>query len=217
MEPMEPALLPTRFVDSDHPDVVAFAREVCDGATTDRERASRLFRAVRDRIRYDPYSVGGSPDDYKASRVLARPTGYCVPKAIALTAAARAAGIPAWLGFADVRNHLSSEKLRAAMGSDLFVFHGYVALRIDGEVHKASPAFNAALCARSGVEPLEFDGTADALMHAYDGSGHRYMEYVRDRGLHLDLPFEEMLAAFAASYPSMSMGKPTGRDEAFQD
>ena len=76
------------------------------------------------------------------------------------------------------------------MGTDLFVFHGYVAMEVDGAVHKASPAFNRELCARFGVPPLEFDGTADALMHAYDGSGHRYMEYVKDRGLHLDLPLE---------------------------
>ncbi len=211
---MEPALSPTRFVDSEHPDVLAFAREVCAGATTDRERAALLFRAVRDRIRYDPYTVSASADDYLASRILSRPRGYCVPKAIALCAAARAAGIPAWLGFADVKNHLASEKLRAVMGTDLFVFHGYVAMRIDGVVRKASPAFNAELCARFGVAPLEFDGTADALMHAYDGSGHRYMEYVRDRGLHLDLPLEEMLHAFAETYARSS--PPTGPDAAFE-
>lgn len=210
---MEPALAPAHFVDSDHPAVIAFAEEVCAGATSDRERASRLFRAIRDRIRYDPYTIGTEPDDYRASHVLGRPTGYCVPKAVALAAVARAAGIPAWVGFADVRNHLSSEKLRVAMGSDLFVFHGYVAFRIEGEVHKASPAFNAELCARFGVAPLEFDGTRDALMHAFDGAGHRYMEYVRDRGLYLDLPFQDMLAAFAEAYPNMV--KPIGNDPAF--
>ena len=214
---MDPALVPTRFVDSDHPDVVAFAREVCAGATTDPERAALLFRAVRDRIRYDPYSVTADPDDYVASRILSQPRGYCVPKAIALCAAARASGIPAWLGFADVRNHLASEKLRAAMGTDLFVFHGYVAMRIDGNVHgvvrKASPAFNSQLCARFGVPPLEFDGTADALMHAHDGAGHRYMEYVRDRGLHLDLPLAEMLRTFAETYAARPRRE---RDEAFE-
>jgi transglutaminase-like putative cysteine protease len=197
---MHPALAPTRFVDSDHPDVIAFATEVCAGATTDREKASLLFRAVRDRLRYDPYSVTADPDDYRASTILGRPRAYCVPKAIALTAAARAAGIPAWLGFADVKNHLASERLRAAMGTDLFVYHGYAALEIDGAVHKASPAFNAELCRRFGVEPLEFDGTADALLHAYDGSGRRHMEYVLDRGLHLDLPLAEMLRAYQETY-----------------
>jgi transglutaminase-like putative cysteine protease len=210
---VSPALAATRFVDSSHPDVVAFARGVVGDAATDRERASRLFRAVRDRIRYDPYTVTARPEDYLASHVLSAERAYCVPKAILLCAAARASGIPAWLGFADVRNHLASEKLRERMGTDLFVFHGYVAFEVEGTVHKASPAFNRELCARFGVPALEFDGTADALMHAYDGSGHRYMEYVKDRGLHLDLPLEEMLRAFAETY------RPAPRpesDEAFE-
>jgi hypothetical protein len=42
------------------------------------------------------------------------------------------------------------------------------------------------------------------------------MEYVRDRGLHLDLPFEEMLRAFAETYAKN--GAPDldeARDDAF--
>lgn len=210
---MVPALTPTRFVDSDHPDVASFARGVCGDATTDRERAARLFSAVRDRIRYDPYSVSPDPASYLASAVLRAPSAYCVPKAVLLCAAARASGIPAWLGFADVRNHLASEKLLSRMGTDLFVFHGYVAMEVEGEVHKASPAFNRELCARFGVPPLEFDGTADALMHAYDGRGHRYMDYVVDRGLHLDLPLAEMLRTFAETYQARPA---PARDEAFE-
>lgn len=193
-------LAPGRFVDSDHPEVVAFAREVTAGAASDAEKAARLFRAVRERLRYDPYTVSTDPADYVASNLLARDRAYCIPKAVLLVAAARAAGIPARLGFADVRNHLASERLRAAMGTDLFVFHGYAELWIDGVPRKASPAFNASLCARFGVAPLEFDGTHDALLHAYDGAGQRYMEYTRERGYYLDLPLDEILAAFVASY-----------------
>jgi len=66
------------------------------------------------------------------------------------------AGIPARLGFCDVKNHLTSEKLlRVLKGVDLFVWHGYVELHIDGRAIKVTPAFNAALCARFGVPPLE--------------------------------------------------------------
>jgi transglutaminase-like putative cysteine protease len=209
----DPALAPTPFIDADHADVVAFARETIGSATTEREKASRLFRAVRDRLRYDPYTVTAEPADYRASVILGRSRAYCVPKAILLVAACRASGIAAWLGFADVRNHLASDKLRAAMGTDLFVYHGYAALRIDGVVRKASPAFNAELCARFGVPPLEFDGSADALLHAYDGEGRRHMEYVRERGLYDDLPLEEMLQAYADTYRTKSAS--AGDDDAF--
>jgi hypothetical protein len=34
---------PTSFVDSDHPDVVAFAKDVCAGATTDVARGERAL------------------------------------------------------------------------------------------------------------------------------------------------------------------------------
>jgi hypothetical protein len=197
-------LAPARFVNSDHPDVIALARELVGDASSDAEKAARLFRGVRD------------PADYEASRILARDRAYCVPKAVLLTALARASGIPARVGFADVKNHLSSEKLLRTMGTDLFVFHGYVELWIDGVPRKASPAFNASLCAKFGVPPLEFDGRSDALLQAFDGAGHRFMEYVRDRGLHLDLPFEEMLRAFAETYAKN--GAPDldeARDDAF--
>jgi hypothetical protein len=216
MSPDPSYLAPRRFVDSDHPDVIALARELVGDASSDADKAARLFRGVRDRLRYDPYSVTIDPADYQASRILTRNRAYCVPKAVLLTALARASGIPARVGFADVKNHLSSEKLLRTMGTDLFVFHGYVELWIDGVPRKASPAFNASLCAKFGVPPLEFDGRSDALLQAFDGAGHRFMEYVRDRGLHLDLPFEEMLRAFAETYAKNGVPDvDRARDDAF--
>jgi len=210
-------LLPTRFVDSSHPDVVAFAREACAGATDDRTRASRLFVAVRERLRYDPYTITVDPEDYKASAVLGRERAYCIPKAVLLCAAARAAGIPARLGFADVKNHLASEKLLKVLGSDLFVFHGYVELWIDGKPVKATPAFNASLCARFGVPPLELDGEHDALLQPFDGAGRPYMEYVAERGLYEDLPLEEILSTFATVYAgAQRRAAEREHDEAFE-
>lgn len=209
-------LEPGRFVDSNHPEVIAFAREACGGATSERERAANLFRAVRERLRYDPYSFSLDPADYVASAVLHRERSFCVPKAVLLCAAARAAGIPSRLGFADVRNHLSSDKLKETMGgSDLFVFHGYAELWIEGKPVKATPAFNAALCARFGVPPLELDGEHDALLQAFDGQGRRHMEYVRDRGLYLDLPFDEMMRAFKEVYTGGASAPAGTHDEAF--
>ena len=215
MDADDPRLLaPGRFVDSDHPEVVAYAAAICAGAEGPRERAARLFRDVRERLRYDPYSLTADPDEYRASTILRRDRATCIPKAVLLCAAARAAGIPARLGFADVRNHLTSERLRQLLGSDLFIYHGYVELWIEGRPVKATPAFNAALCARFGVPPLEFDGERDALLQAYDGAGRRHMEYVRERGLTLDLPLDEILAAFAATYGVAAA--PAGiRDDAF--
>lgn len=194
-------LAPTEFVDSDAPDIVAFAQAACADATDDRARAVRLYYAVRDSIVYTPYCDFDSPDTYRASATLARGSGFCVAKAALLAAAARAAGIPARVGFADVRNHLTTPRLRATMGTDVFHYHGYAELHIEGRWVKATPAFDRTLCDRFGVRPLEFDGREDSLFHPYDQAGRRHMEYVSDRGAHADVPVADIVATFRRAYP----------------
>src|SRR5512140_2068859 len=186
---MDSALAATLFLDSGHPEVAAFARRAA-GRGSARERAVRLYYAVRDGIRYDPYAFHLSPDWLRASRTLSTGTGWCVPKAVLLAACCRAEGIPARLGFADVKNHLATVRLLEMMGSDLFLWHGYVSMLLDGRWVKATPAFNVEMCRRFGVLPLEFDGTSDSLLHPHNVRGERHMEYVRDRGLFDDLPYE---------------------------
>ena len=198
-------LVPTAFVDSDSPEVRAFVARSLDGAQDlpPTARAIRLFEAVRDRIRYDPFDVGTAEEDYRASRIAGKPSNYCVPKAILLTAALRAAGIPAAVGFADVRNHLNSPKLAELMGTDLFIYHGYVALWLDGRLFKVTPAFNTELCERFGVRQLIFDGKSDALFHEFDTNSQRHMEYVSDRGWFADPPIPQLLRDFRTTYPKL--------------
>lgn len=208
---------PSRLVDSDHPDVVAFARAATADVAGASATAAALFEAVRDHIRYDPYRLALHPDRMRASHVVGGDPTWCVPKATLLAACCRAVGLPALVGFADVRNHLSSDRLTELMGTDEFIWHGYTAIEVDGVVRKASPAFNAELCERFGVEPLTFDGTADALLHAHDGQGRRYMEYLRDRGLHADVPLDDLARDLRATYPRLLEATDDGRtrDRAF--
>jgi transglutaminase-like putative cysteine protease len=198
--PTDADRLPGDFVDSDHPDVVAAARRVTVGCRDDRERAVALFMYVRDGWRYDPYGISRRPEDYLASAILSTNRGWCVSKSVLLCALLRAVDIPARLGYSDVKNHLQSEKLRQTMGTDLFVWHGFVEVWLDSRWLKVSSAFNVELCERFGTRVLEFDGTADALMHPYDRAGKRHMEYVAHRGSYRDLPFDEMFATFDDVY-----------------
>ena len=210
-------LCPTWFIDSDDPGVKAYAAQITKGCTNDEERAVKCFYAVRDGIRYDPYSITSEPLDYRASVTLDRGVAYCIPKAVLLTALARAVGIPARLGFADVRNHLASKKLLAQLGSDLFIFHGFTELWLAGSWVKATPAFNIELCRRFGVRPLEFDGRHDSFFHEYSVDGQRNMEYVGSRGNFADLPLEEILTAFQKEYGDSYFGPRSerARDELF--
>lgn len=190
------------FVDADHPEIRAFARRHA-GRGEPRARAIRLFSAVRDQLRYDPYSISLLPEDHKASAVLASGRGFCVSKAVVLAAVLRADGMSARIGFADVRNHLTTPKLRALMGSDEFIYHGYTELTLDGQTHKLTPAFDRQLCERFGVRTLDWDGQGDALFHPFDASGRQHMSYLRDHGTREDLPFEEMMQAYQQAYPLM--------------
>jgi len=199
---MKEFLAAATYIDSDHPAVVAFSREHAKGDTS-LERAVSLYYAVRDGIRYNPFLDFSRDEAYRASQCLAAGEGFCIGKAALLAACARASDIPARVGFADVKNHLTTPALRERMGSDLFVYHGFTELFLEGKWVKATPAFNVELCRRFKVKPLEFDGREDSIFHAYDENDRRHMEYLRERGSHADVPVPEIKQAFREAYPAL--------------
>jgi transglutaminase-like putative cysteine protease len=184
--------------------VIAFADRVVRAAAGEGspvEVAVRLYYAVRDEIRYDPYTAELSVEGLRARRTLELGRGWCVSKAILLAAACRARGIPARLGFADVRNHLSTEKMRQRMQTDVFYWHGYTSIFLDQRWVKATPAFNIELCEKFRLRALDFDGREDSIYHPLDLEGNRHMEYLRYRGEHAEPPIEAMAATFREHYP----------------
>ena len=198
------------FIDSSHAAVSSFSKKYSLGKS-DIERAVSLYYAVRDRIRYNPFLDFSDPEAFRASAVLKAGQGFCIGKAALLAASARAAGIPARVGFADVKNHLTTPKLAETMGTDLFVYHGYAEVHVEGRWVKATPAFNLALCRKFRVKPLEFDGRSDSIFHAFDEDDRRHMEYLRDRGSYADVPTAEIQQAFRETYPKFYQ---LGRDAA---
>lgn len=204
-------LCPGRFIDSDHPAVSAYAREHTRGLRSPREIAVALYYAVRDGFRYDPYRIDKTPHGFTASTCIERGYGFCVTKAALLAATGRVMGMPTRVGFADVRNHLTSPRLQATMRTDVFVYHGYTEFHLDGRWVKATPAFNLSLCQKASVLPLEFDGHNDSIFHPLDADGRKHMEYLRERGSFVDVPYQEILEAWRESYPSLDdWGKATG-------
>ena len=193
----------TPTIESEHPDVVGFVRRHSQAARDETDAAVRLYYAVRDGIRYDPYGAVLTVEGLRASTTLAAGRAWCVPKAVLLAACYRSLGLPARLGFADVRNHLSTANMRAAMASDIFYWHGYTSVHLDGRWVKATPAFNIELCEKFGFLPLEFDGRNDSLYHPFDREGNKHMEYVTDRGEFADAPIDAMIATFREKYSRM--------------
>ena len=200
---MQTCLRPGRFIDSDHPAVIEFAERWRGASREPLGQAVALYHAVRDEIRYNPYAFSLDAQTLKASHALAAGESYCVPKANLLAACARHCGIPARIGLADVRNHLSTPRLLELLRSEVFAMHGYTELYLDGRWVKATPAFNEALCRVFKVAPLEFDGVHDSVFHPYNDQGKRYMEYLLDHGQFEDLPEQLFFDHLRGCYPHL--------------
>ena len=211
---MNQFLAPGRYVDSAHPAVLAFAKRHASGRSA-IERAVSLYYAVRDGIRYNPFLDFSDDAVFRGSHCIETGQGFCIGKAALYAACARADGIPARVGFADVKNHLTTPALRERMGSDLFVYHGFTELELEGKWVKATPAFNFELCQRFRVKPLDFDGRSDSVFHPFDEDERRHMEYVRIRGSFADVPVEEITHAFKEAYPVLYGMKGSAAQEQF--
>jgi hypothetical protein len=90
--------------------------------------------------------------------------------------------------------------MREAMKTDVFYWHGYTAIYLDGIWIKATPAFNIELCERFRIQPLDFDGRNDAIYHPFDLNGNRHMEYLQYRSEFTDVPIDQIIKTFQREY-----------------
>lgn len=109
---MQELLAAGRFIDSNARLIAELAHGVTAGLHGEIDRIVRLYHAVRDSIIYDPYVDVFDQQNYRASSVLATGRGFCIGKSALLAATARLIGVPARVGYADVRNHMTSRRLR---------------------------------------------------------------------------------------------------------
>jgi len=193
-------LLPTSILDSDSEVVIRFADEAAGDSTSPVEMAVKLYYAVRDKIWYDPYYPFYLPEHYRASNTIRSGRGFCIPKAALLCAAGRAKGIPARIGFANVKNHLATKQLLEYMGTDIFAYHGFTEFYLEGKWVRATPAFNKELCHRHNVTPLDFNGREDSIFHAYNNENKRFMEYIEYLGIYDDVPVDVILNGWERIY-----------------
>lgn len=199
-------LAPATYIDSGSPQVITFTGQAVAGTMDVHTAILQLYAVIRDTIIYDPYVDFADPANFRASGVLAAGRGFCVGKSALLAASARVIGVPARVGFADVRNHLTSRRLYEKIKTDIFLWHSYTELYLSERWVKATPAFDRALCERVGLKPLDFDGATDSLFQPFDQTGRRHMEYLKDRGTFADVPFEIIQVDFLRTYSGLMAG-----------
>lgn len=197
---MQKYLQPSPTIDFNHRVVQEFIKKYADKKDNLIKQSVSLYYAVRDNIRYDPYSLNLTVEGLRASTTLINGRGWCVAKSILLAACCRSIGVPARLGFADVRNHLSTERLREQMKTDVFYWHGYTSIYLNDKWVKATSAFNIELCNKFKLRVLDFDGSADSLYHPFDLDGNLHMEYIQDRGCFDDVPIDAITETFVKEY-----------------
>jgi transglutaminase-like putative cysteine protease len=198
---------PTEFLDHQAPAVQAFlARTLPDRDRPAAELAVELYYAVRDGIEYEIYGVDFSRAAMRASGVVEHGRGLCIHKSILYAACTRALGIPSRLAFVDVRNHVSSPRLKRYLDGDVVHYHCYTRLYLDGRWVSATPVFSARLCRLYRMTPLDFDGATDAVLQPYDEHGNAHMEFVREHGVFDDLPYERVVEGLRRAHPRIFAG-----------
>lgn len=191
----------TEILELEHQSTLELIADV-DTSLSKKEQAVTLYYKVRDMFIYDPYHLDLRTEFLKSSHILTKRRAWCVEKAIVLATGLRALGIPTKLGYGIVVNHIGVEKLIEKLKREEIVFHGYVSAYIDGKWVKTTPAFDKGICRMIGVEPLEWDGENDAMLHAFQGE-EVFMEYKHYYGEFADVPVALMNVEMEKYYPHL--------------
>ena len=189
-ESLKSCLASTYTIESDHEKIIETAERVTRGLTGEVEKIVKLFYFVRDSIPYSMYMISVFKDDFRASKILEWGKGYCVQKAVLLTALGRASGIPSRLAFAKIKNYRVPPHVVQELKGNTFPRHGYNQFFLNGQWINATPTFNKDLCEKNGLPTVEFDGKKDAILPEKDLKGRPYIEYVEKFSPKDDLPFE---------------------------
>lgn len=148
----------SKYIDSDHPEVVALARSLADGYDDEVDIARACFEFVRDEIRHS-WDHQLNPVTCKASDVLIHRTGYCYAKSHLLAALLRANGIPAGLCYQ--RLTISDVPPFCLHGLNAVYLKAYGWYRIDARGNKPGVTAEFSPPVESLAFPIRVEGEAD--------------------------------------------------------
>jgi len=200
---MQEHLAEDQYYNFSHPDIQQIVRETIQPQMSSSEKAVALYYKIRDGWWYNPYRISRNTEEYVASNIAKRPDGHCIDKAILLIACLRAVDIPARIHLAKVKNHIAVERLEERFGTNELTPHGMVDIYLDGKWYKTSPAFNAELCEKCNVAPLEWNGAEDSVFQEYNREGAQFMEYLEDYGHFAGFPLAFIQQNMADHYPDL--------------
>jgi transglutaminase-like putative cysteine protease len=183
-------LVPTEYLDADHPLVQATAEALARGAVSDTERVRNIYYYVRDL----PYDVLASfrylAEGHRcASDVIQHGVAFCMGKASSFVALSRAAGVPARIAFQTLHSpnkEFLSPEVRALWGGKAgrpLPWHSLGEAYLGERWVKLDATIDPPTAARLG-KPYrqEFDGVTD--IPTVEGP------IIRENGSYADYPAE---------------------------
>ena len=93
------------------------------------------------------------------------------------------------------------DEVKEMLGTNKFIFHGYVELFVENRWIRCTPVFEKELCEKLEAETVEFDGRNISILPPFDKRGRMHFEYIKDRGDRADVPFDEIMASWVELYP----------------
>ena len=129
-------LLPSRGIQSDHPDIIKKAKEITSGEESDRDKAKAIFEFVTEHVAYDVEKEENDEFtlDDSALMTLELGTGICQDYAFLTTALLRSIEI-------------ESHYIEGLVGSSR---HAWVEAKLDGEWIEMDPTWGAGYVDRDG-------------------------------------------------------------------
>ncbi len=199
---MEKYIAETTYFNYSHQIIQEFLKKHLTGKEKDAiEQTQKLYVAVRDHWKYNPYHFTTQENEWIVSNLMQREDGHCLDKGIILITCLRALKIPSRLCLAKVKNHIGVEKLIKYLGSDVIVPHGYIEVFLNNEWIVLTPAFNKELCSLMKVDVMDFDGKNGTMFQSFTTDGNQFMEYIEDYGNYDDLPLEKIKSLVYDHYP----------------
>lgn len=183
----------TYYFDYETDVVQSFLKKWIKDDMTTKEKVIAIYYGIRDMWNYNAYKLYFKKEDWRASETMQRETGHCIDKAAMMVTCCRAIGVPARIFLAKIKNHIGVERLIEKLGTDELSPHGSAEIHLDGKWVKATPAFNASLCAKLNVATLDFNGEEDSLFQEFDKKGGIFMKYLEEYGHFEDLPLDFIL------------------------
>jgi len=190
------------FLDSKHPEVIEFTQDIVYHIYDEAEKAVELYYAVRDGFEYNIQDISTEIEDLKASNLIRRGFGHSCEKSNLLAACYRQAGIPARVGFQNLRNSLTSVYLQPILATNIIVFNAYTEVNIADHWVRLYPAFDKKFSEEYKLKLLDFGLSQEKVLENYP-SKDRSIEYLYDYGTFKDFPYSLYIEELKKFYPHL--------------